>query len=77
MFWFVLSQNLLSRHRSEFRIPGFGCNSTPGAHCMAVYVRERFHSFGRASWSVLVMSLVCFVFAVVVVVVVVVALGTD
>ena len=56
------------RHLSELRIHGFGCpqqrlrNSTPGAHGMALYVREGFRSFGRASWSVLATSLVCFVF---------------
>ena len=58
------------RHLSELLIPGFGCpqqrlrNSTPGAQGLALFVREGFRSFSRASWSVLATSLVCFVFVV-------------
>ena len=51
MVWVVLSLKSDNRHLSENLIPGFGCpqqrlqNSTPGAQGMALYVRERFHSF--------------------------------
>ena len=54
------------RHLSELLIPGFGCpkqrlwNSTPSAKGMAPYVREGC----RASWSVLAMNPLYFVFAV-------------
>ena len=55
------------RHLAELRIPGFGCplqrlrNSTPG---MALYVREGSSPSGRASWSILALNPVCFVFSV-------------
>ena len=57
-------------HLSELRVSGFGCpqqrlrNSTPGAQSMALYVWKNSASSGRASWGVLAMNPVCFVFAV-------------
>ena len=45
------------RHLSELRVPGFGCpqqslrNSTPGAHVMALYVREGFRAFRPSNFE--------------------------
>ena len=71
MFWFVLSlQSLIAVIFSELRILGFGCpqlrlrNSTPGALGMAMYymLGKDPAASGRASWSILAMNPVCFVF---------------
>ena len=57
-------------HLSELHIPGFGCpkqrlrNSPPGAKVWLFMLGKDYTPSIRASWSVLAMSLVCFIFAV-------------
>ena len=58
------------RHLSEPRIPGFGCTqqklrtSTPGARYGSFMLGKDSVPSGRASWCVLAMNPVCFVFAI-------------